>query len=109
MKCAALCLSTLLALPSLAWADATADCKKASEALAPARSVLQECEDARGANQCAAEASQLFEVGITALERCGPLEPQAICSSLGDPRKICTSEAQCQRAELAWGKYCSKP
>jgi len=81
-------------------------CKQASESLAPAQSAWVECETEKGTNNCNDEVTQLFEIGITALERCGPFEPQAICSSLGDPREICTDEQQCARAEAAWATYC---
>ena len=98
----------LIALPTGVCAEGVDDCKKSSEALAPAQRAWAVCESDKNVNACVEAAVQLFEIGITALEKCGPVDPQAICRSVGDVRQVCTNEAQCQRAKVAWNAYCAK-
>ena len=102
------CLGMLVFVSSSALADDLGDCKKASEAIAPAHEVLAQCQQENVNVKCNAEASQIIEISITALEKCAPIKPHSTCMNIGDPRKICTSDKQCQRAAEVWEKYCAK-
>ncbi|MCB0330223.1 MAG: hypothetical protein KDD70_11175 [Bdellovibrionales bacterium] len=93
-------------------------CKQVSESLGPATMAQSECARSHCAagfdsgsptpcdEHCMSEQQQLVEIGVTALEICGPLVPKQACKITGPVEVMCFSDEICDRFKRAKEKYC---